>query len=60
MVIINAIRDTYSAEESALQSMTVKELINCLEQFDEDDKVVLSHDNGYTYGYLGYRRIDEE
>ena len=60
MVIIDAVRDTYSEEESAMQSMTVEELIDYLNQFDLKDKVVLSHDNGYTYGYLSRRRINEE
>ena len=40
--------------------MTVRELIDFLEQLDEDAKVVLSHDNGYTYGWLDERRIDDE
>ena len=60
MVIIDAVRDTYSIEESEKCSITVKELINCLAQFDDDEKVVLSHDNGYTYGYLNYKRISIE
>ena len=48
MVIIQARRDAYSKNE--VRTITVKELIQELEQYDEDAKVVLSHDNGYTYG----------
>jgi len=59
-IIIKAERDCYSQVEAAEKSMTVRELIDFLEQLDEDAKVVLSHDNGYTYGWLDERRIDDE
>jgi hypothetical protein len=35
------------------EPMTVGELMGILEDYDEDDVVVLSHDRGYTYGGLG-------
>ncbi len=57
-VIISVSRDDYSAKESAQRTMTVGELICELEQYDEDDKVIVSHDNGYTYGRLSSIRID--
>ena len=60
MVIIQATRDTYSAEESAKQSVKVKELIDMLSQYDGDEKVVLSHDGGYTYGYINEYKIDTD
>lgn len=60
-IIIKANRDSYSQRESAERSMTVRELIDYLEQLDADDaKVILSHDEGYTFGYLNEFRIDEE
>ena len=52
-------RETYSAKESAMHSMTIRELINELEQYDDDAKVVFANDNGYTYGKITYRSIAE-
>ena len=39
--------------------MTVGELIGFLNNFDEDEKVYLSHDNGYTYGGITVSRFEE-
>jgi hypothetical protein len=39
--------------------MTVGELIEYLEQFDEDTKVYLSNDNGYTYGSITESSFEE-
>jgi len=47
-LIIDAVRETYGKEN--VRTMTVGELMNYLEQFDEDRLVILSHDGGYTYG----------
>lgn len=33
-------------------TMTVKELIEYLEQFDDDTPVLINNDNGYTYGEI--------
>lgn len=49
IIKIEAKREGYSINQ-VRNTMTVGELIVYLEQFDEDDKVYLSHDNGYTYG----------
>ena len=54
-------RDAYSKGEisSNSRNMTVRQLINYLEDFaDEDATVLLSFDNGYTYG--GVREINIE
>lgn len=48
-LLIEARRTSYSLKDCG-RTMTVGELINWLEQFHEDAKVYLSHDNGYTYG----------
>lgn len=48
-VIIEAKREGYGTDQ-VYRTMTVGELIAYLEQFNEDAKVYLSHDNGYTYG----------
>ena len=49
------------------ETMTVRELIDCLEACPDDDaKVYFKNDNGYTYGYVrpddledGYADEDE-
>lgn len=53
IVIIEAERDGYSLEQ-VRSTMTVKELIEVLSEYDEDAKVYLSHDYGYTYGGIRY------
>ncbi len=49
-VILNTSRDGYSIGQIR-KTMTVGELIEMLEcSFDDDEKIYLSFDNGYTYG----------
>ena len=48
-VIINANRDGYSKD---IDSINVGNLINILSQYDKNDKIILSFDNGYTYGSI--------
>ena len=57
-VIINAMREEYSKEK--VETMTVGELIDFLSQFNEDDKIILSHDNGYTFGGIRERHFEED
>ena len=57
MVIIDSYRDCYSPEEAERDSITVGELIKKLNEFNPNEKVILSHDRGYTYGYISTRRI---
>lgn len=59
VIKIEAKREGYSIAQVS-NTMTVGELIAYLEQFDENDKVYLSHDNGYTYGGIHYNDIDED
>ena len=40
--------------------MTVGELIEYLEQFDEDTEIFLKNDNGYTYGNIDQWSFEEE
>ena len=49
IIYIDADRTGYSTGQVS-STMTIGELVNYLEQFDEDAKVYLRHDNGYTYG----------
>ena len=41
-------------------TMTVREMIEFLEQFDEDMEVYLSNDNGYTYGSIDEYSFEEK
>ena len=50
-VFIEGRRDGYSPEQCG-RTMTVGELIAYLENFDEDAKIYLENDGGYTYGYI--------
>lgn len=59
IITLNTNRSEYDIREAAKSSITVKELIMELEQFDGEAKIVFSNDNGYTYGYVGAGYIDE-
>ncbi len=59
-VEIGARRDAYSVEDIINRTLTVGELIEILEDFDESTPVVLSHDGGYTYGAIHASRITAE
>ena len=45
-------RDDYGIREVAECSMTVRELIDELEHFSDNAKIVFNNDNGYTYGII--------
>lgn len=57
-VIINARCNGYSPSQCG-KTMTVGELINFLQDFDEDASVYLSHDRGYTYGNINEQDFNE-
>ena len=57
-LIILAIRESYGKDD--LRTMTVRELREALEEFDDDAEVILSHDSGYTYGGIRYDLMEEE
>lgn len=50
-LFINTNRDGYAPYQCG-STMTVGELIEYLEQFDEDTEVMFKNDNGYTYGSI--------
>ena len=64
-VEIGARREAYSVDDVAGSTLTLGELIDVLEDLEdevgEDAPVILSHDNGYTYGSIheGYISIEE-
>ena len=59
IVVIDARRDCYDKAD-VTRTMTVRELIEALEEYDDDALVMLSHDNGYTYGGISRRDIEED
>ena len=50
-LIIEATRKAYSLKDLR-RTMTVGEMIEYLQQFDEETPIAVSHDNGYTYGTI--------
>ena len=57
-IFIEGRRDGY-APSQCYETLTVKELIEVLEQYDEDMPVYLRNDNGYTYGSISYESIEK-
>ena len=62
VIIIEAKREGYTIEqaENEREAITVGELMQMLEDFDEGTKVYISNDNDYTYGSVTEYRIREE
>ena len=61
IAILKTNRSEYSIKEAANDSITVRELIEYLQyNLDPDSRIVFSNDNGYTYGYITERVVDEE
>lgn len=58
VLYIEGRRDGYSPDQCG-RTMTVGELIEFLEQFDETTEVYLKNDNGYTYGRITEYSIEE-
>ena len=56
VAVIEAERAGYSIGQVAGRAITAGEMIEWLQQFDEDSPVIVSNDNGYTYGSI--RRSD--
>lgn len=59
VLMINTHRDSYTTNQCG-KTMTVKDLINILNEYDEDTEVFLKNDNGYTYGKITEGRIELE
>ena len=62
VLIIEAKREGYSIEqaENEREAITVGELMQMLEDFDEGTKVYISNDNSYTYRSVTEYRIRED
>lgn len=52
-IVFDAAREGYGIDQ-VRNPMTVKELREILEDCEDDDLVILSHDRGYTYGSPRY------
>lgn len=57
-LFIDGRREGYGTDQIR-ETMTVGELIAYLEQFDEDEKVYLRNDGGYTYGSITETSFEE-
>ena len=58
VVYITAKRDGYAL--SQVNTITVGELINILERFEDDCPIYLNHDNGFTFGGINKGRIYDD
>ena len=62
VIVIDVQRTDYSVKQvlDNRDTMSVKDLKQWLSRFDDDDEtpVVLSHENGYTYGRISESCID--
>lgn len=57
-IYIEGRRNGYNPTQCG-KTMTVGELMAYLEQFDEDAKIYLKNDNGYTYGSIDDYSFEE-
>lgn len=57
-IYIEGKRNGYGIDQCGL-TLTVGELIEILEQFDYDRPIFLRNDNGYTYGSITERDIED-
>ena len=64
VLFIKGNRSAYGIENIEDRTITVGELIEILQDYDDDMKIFISNDNGYTYGYINEDTIstnaDEE
>lgn len=59
VLYISANREGYGIDQIR-HTMTVRDLIDYLEQFDEEAQVYLKHDGGYTYGGITQWCFEED
>jgi len=51
-LVFEARRDGYGIDQIADHAMTVAELKEILDDYNDDTLIVMSHDRGYTYGSI--------
>lgn len=59
VLFINGNRNGYAPSQCG-RTLTVGELIELLQDYDEDAPVYLNNDNGYTYGSITEHDFSEE
>ena len=59
VLTIDGARDGYAISQIG-KTMTVRELINVLSDYDEDTRVMINNDDGYTYGAITIDSFREE
>ena len=60
VLTIDGRRTGYTIEQVYDMTMTVGQLIEALQDYDEDMPVLLNNDNGYTYGEITWSSFREE
>lgn len=60
VAVIEAQRAGYSIGQVAGRAITAGEMIEWLQQFDKDSPVIVSNDNGYTYGPVRHSDLHNE
>lgn len=58
-IFINANRNGYDTEQCG-KTITVKELKEILENYEDDTEIFLKHDRGYIYGSISEYDIEEK
>lgn len=58
-LVLDARREGYTPRQLG-DTMTVGDLKELLDYYDDDTPIILSHDNGYTYGRVTELRFDLE
>lgn len=59
VVIIDTVRESYQAK-GVFRTMTVKELRDMLDEFEDDTPIILGFDKGYTFGGITPSSIEEK
>lgn len=57
-LLLEANREGYATDQVG-STMTVRDLIEYLEQYDDETPIFISNDRGYTYGAIRGSRIRE-
>ena len=57
-LLLEANREGYDTDQVG-STMTIRELIDYLEQYDDETPIFISNDRGYTYGAIRGSRIRE-
>ena len=59
-IVLKVNRDYYCIADVVADSISVGELKRVLENYDDNERVVFSNDNGYTYGCVNERAVSEK